>query len=91
MTETLTATGVPAGETVTWKSDDESVATVENGVVTAVAKGTATITATAGGKSATCTVTVKESAPEEPGLKLDKTELALEAGGTGTLAEAGSE
>ena len=31
----------------------------ENGVVSAVAKGTATITATAGGKTATCTVTVK--------------------------------
>jgi hypothetical protein len=34
------------------------VATVKNGEVTAVAEGTATITATAGGKSATCAVTV---------------------------------
>ena len=63
-TGTLAATGVPDGETVTWKSDDESVATVENGVVTAVAEGTATITAEAGGKSATCTVTVTKAGSE---------------------------
>ena len=41
----LRANTVPAGETVTWSSDDTSVATVANGVVTAVAAGTATITA----------------------------------------------
>ncbi len=58
-------------------------------MVTAVKAGTATITATAGGETATCTVTVKESAPEEQGLKLDKTELALEVGETGTLAAIG--
>ena len=61
-TETLTATVTPENASepvVTWTSSDTTVATVnENGVVTAVAKGTATITATAGGKSAVCTVTV---------------------------------
>lgn len=59
--ETLTATVTPTGCTdpVTWESSDEAVATVDNtGKVTAVAKGTATITAKAGTKSATCTVTV---------------------------------
>ena len=62
-TETLTATVTPENASepgVTWTSSDATVATVnENGVVSAVAKGTATITATAGGKSAACTVTVK--------------------------------
>lgn len=59
--ETLTATVTPdnaTDKTVTWTSNKTDVATVENGVVTAVGEGTATITATAGGKSAACTVTV---------------------------------
>ena len=44
-TTTITATTVPADATVTWESSSESVATVEDGVVTGVAQGTATITA----------------------------------------------
>ena len=42
---TLVATTEPAGATVTWASDDESDATVADGVVSGVAEGTATITA----------------------------------------------
>lgn len=45
-------------KTVTWSTSAEAVATVSNGKVTAVAAGTATITAKAGEKSATCEVTV---------------------------------
>lgn len=57
----LTATVDPAGTAVTWSSDQEAIATVDaNGLVTAIAEGTATITAKAGDKSATCTVTVTE-------------------------------
>ena len=61
----LTVTYAPAnanqGKSVTWASSDEAVATVADGVVTAVAVGTATITATTpNGKSASCAVTVKE-------------------------------
>ena len=61
----LPALGLPANATnpnVTWMSDKKDVATVENGTVKAVAAGTAVITVTTedGGKTATCTVTVKE-------------------------------
>ena len=58
----LTATVAPEDamdKTVTWSSDNETVATVdENGLVTGVAEGTATITAKAGEKTATCQVAV---------------------------------
>jgi len=58
---TITATVKPNDandKTVTWKSSNEKVATVKNGKVTAVGLGTATITATAGGKSSTVKITV---------------------------------
>ena len=45
-------------KTVTWTSSDETVATVENGVIKAIKAGEATITAKAGDKTATCAVTV---------------------------------
>ena len=66
-TATLTATVQPDSATnknVTWSSDRSDVATVDNGVVTAVGEGEATITATAAdgsGKFATCKVTVTQS------------------------------
>jgi hypothetical protein len=64
-TATLTATVAPEEATekaVVWTSDNEAVATVAEGVVTAVAEGTATITVTTvdGGFTATCIVTVTE-------------------------------
>lgn len=68
-TATLTATLEPAdainGEEIVWTSSNEAVATVTNGIVTAVAEGTATITAAANGFTAECTVTVTAK-PEEP-------------------------
>jgi hypothetical protein len=63
-TETLTATVAPANATnlaVTWSSNNTAVASVDqNGKVTGVSAGTATITVTTqdGNKTATCTVTV---------------------------------
>ena len=63
-TTTLTATILPEAamdKSVTWSSSNDEVATVSEGVVTAVAEGTATITVTTtdGGLTATCAVTVK--------------------------------
>lgn len=64
--ETLTATVTPVGATVQWSSSDTSVATVTSaGKVTAVAAGTATITAKvvtlAGTATAKCAVTVESA------------------------------
>ena len=57
-TDTLKATLTGATGKITWSSSDKKVATVDsNGKVTAKMAGTVTITATAAGKSATCTVT----------------------------------
>lgn len=84
-TAELTATVDPENatdKTVTWKSGNEDVATVEDGVVTAVGKGTATITATAGEKSATCEVTVTVPVDE---VTLDQDTLFLLTDETATL------
>jgi hypothetical protein len=62
--ETLQVTAEPDGVAVpaiTWASSNAAVATVENGKVTAVGAGTATITATSNELTATCTVTVNEA------------------------------
>lgn len=52
-------------QTLVWNSNDTGVASVQDGLVTAVAPGEAVITVSCGGKNAQCNVTVKE-----PGLVL---------------------
>lgn len=83
-TTKLNATITPSlvnDKKVAFTSSDETVATVSDaGVVTAKKAGTATIAATAGGKTATCTVTVK-AIPVEPDKPVitppvDKVEIA---------------
>lgn len=60
-TQTLVATTTPSGATITWSSDDETIATVTSGgVVEAIAEGTCTITASITGASASCDVVVTE-------------------------------
>lgn len=65
-TFTLTAT-VPGQDNpvIEWVSSNQSVATVENGVVTAVGEGSSMITAVCGNLSATCLITVEGETPIE--------------------------
>ena len=60
--KTLTATVLPTSATsrlVVWTVTPAGFATVSNGVVTGIKAGNCTVTATAGGKSASCAVTVE--------------------------------
>ncbi|WP_302772732.1 Ig-like domain-containing protein [Anaerotignum lactatifermentans] len=85
---TLTATVSPEGATnkdVTWTSDKPEIAAVEGGTVTAKAAGTAIITAKAGDKTATCTVTVAKADVAVESVTLDKTSLDLKTGDNTTL------
>lgn len=86
-TGTLTATVSPSNATnlnITWSSDDESVATVVDGVVTGVSVGTATITVETvdGNYTDTCVVTVAKLVT---GVSLNKSSTTIEAAETETL------
>ncbi|MBR5736765.1 MAG: Ig-like domain-containing protein [Bacteroidales bacterium] len=93
-----TAVALEVGETVTltasidppdaevqkleWTSSDKCV-TVKDGLVTAVEKGTATVTVSAGSFSASCAVTVTGKSTK--GITLDVTEATLEIGESVTI------
>lgn len=75
-------------EGVTWSSNKEEIATVNNGKVTAIAEGTAEITATKDDKTAKATVTVTNA--ENPGpvvekITLNKTNVDLKINTVETL------
>ena len=72
---TLTATANTNDEVV-WTTSNEAVATVEDGVINALTIGATTITATVGGASASCAVTVTDLA-SFPDLVLSDTTLEL--------------
>ena len=91
-TNTLIATVLPTNATnknVTWSTNNSSVASVNNGTVTAHAKGQATITVTTadGGYSASCSVTVNEvsTTVSVQGVTLSTNTLSMKVGGTTTL------
>ena len=89
--ETLTATITPSNatgdKTVKWSSSNEAVAAVDsNGKVTAKKAGTAVITATSSnGKTAGCTVTVKQKEIAITGISLNKSTTSLTEGESETL------
>lgn len=91
---TLTAAVEPADATnkaVVWNSNDHTVATVMDGVVTANAAGTATISVTTedGGFTANCEITVSEETNQPvpvTGVELAPSELALKINESAALA-----
>ena len=95
-TITLEATITPdnaTNKTVTWSSENEDIASVNNGLVTAIGPGETTITVTTedGEKTATCHVTVlpnEEPEPEEihvQEVSLNLQSISLEIGEKATL------
>lgn len=86
--ETLTVTGTPAdaleGQTITWKSSNKDVVTVDSeGKVEAVGVGNATITATAAGKSDSVKITVNNPLKK---ITVDPATLTLKKGTSKTLS-----
>ena len=86
LTATVNVTPSTADNTVTWSTSDASVATVsQTGLVTAVAQGTATITATSNldnSKTGTCAITV--NAPATP---IPVTAISIDATATIAIGE----
>ena len=89
-TKTLSATVSPSNATnkkVTWSTSNPMVASVDNsGTITARKAGTVTIKATAGGKSASVTVTIEEAPPAPyASVKIDGGDFSVKAGETRQL------
>ncbi len=92
-TEQLTATVLPGDATnieVVWESDNNDIVKVVEGLVSAVAPGSAIITVTTvdGGYTATCNVEVLDDAPEiipVTGVGLNKSTLTLKVGDSESL------
>lgn len=80
----LSATVLPSDakdKTVSWTSSNQSVASVNSsGLVNALTEGTATITASAGGKSGSCQVTVSKGVVVISSIELDQSEISLVEG-----------
>jgi len=87
--DTITASVKPdnaADKTVTWSSSDASIASVKDGVVTAIKEGVTTITASAGGKTASCQVNVSKKIIPVESITLNKVELSLIEGDSEILS-----
>jgi alpha-tubulin suppressor-like RCC1 family protein/uncharacterized protein YjdB len=81
------AQGSPVGLAVGWASDNPAVAAVSSqGVVTASAPGTTTITATAGGKTGGATITVSATPVPVSSVTIEPSSLSVAPGGSAQLA-----
>jgi uncharacterized protein YjdB len=97
-TQALTVTGQFSDGTnsalttgVTFATSQASVASVSTaGVVTAVSGGSATITATSGGRNATSTITVTPAAPTLSSIALTPATISLQVGATQALTVTGT-
>ncbi len=78
---TLTTTSNATGE-IKWSSSNEKVATVNDGLITAITVGTTTITATAGNQKAECKVEVHITGAVDLGLSVYWAESSLKKGNT---------
>lgn len=78
-TQTLTATVTPTDTTdpIVWSVVPSGIATVNNGLVTAMANGNCVVTATCGDQTATCNVTVNLPVEAVTALNLDKDSITL--------------
>ena len=87
-TYSLVATVLPNNaeyDGISWASSNTSVASVNQGTVTALKEGKTTITASAGGKSATCSVTVSAKYIAVTSITLDKSEMSLKVGSSDVI------
>lgn len=87
-TEELTATVLPTNatdKTITWVSENTSVAVVNGGVVSAIGEGETTVIAQAGDKTASCKVVVKKKYVEPTSITLDHEELTIAVGETAVI------
>ena len=82
--QTLTCTVTPENTTdaIIWSSDNESIATVNNGTITAIGNGSCTITVTCGNYSDTCSVEVSGIVESEWDVEWNGETNSLPAGMT---------
>ncbi|MCD8384226.1 MAG: Ig-like domain-containing protein [Clostridiales bacterium] len=83
--EELTTTVIPSNwsDSVIWTTSDAAVATVTDGVVTWAGQGTCVITASADGRTASCTVTCNQ--PEIESINIEEENLTLAVDSSYTL------
>ncbi|MBP5466931.1 MAG: Ig-like domain-containing protein, partial [Clostridia bacterium] len=80
----LTVKGV-SGKTMEWRTSDAAIATVDDGVITAVGSGTATITMVVEGETVSCRITVTEEMTGAVNFGINKETTSIYVGYTKQL------